>query len=426
MLDIQKIRDNPEQVQRAVNNKRCVVDINAVVQLDSRRRDIIKEVESLKNIKNTKSQEIAVLKKQKQDSAALIEEMKQVSDNIKNLDIELADTEQKIHDIMIRIPNMAHSTVPHGESEKDNVTVYQWGKAPEFDFKPKDHLEIGTALDIIDFPRGAKVSGAGFPVLKGYGALLDRALVNFFLDTHTRKNGYTEIFPPFLVNRASAFGTGQLPKSEEQMYYVNEDDLFCIPTAEVPVTNLRRDEVLDFKDLPIKYCAYSACFRREAGSYGKDTKGYLRVHQFNKVELVKLANPDNSYEELEALRNDAEGILQALGLHYRTLALCDADMSFAAAKCYDLEAWAPGEGKFLEVSSCSNFEDFQARRMNIRYRPAGADNKPRFIHTLNGSGLATARIIVAILETYQTKQGTVRIPEVLQPYMNGLKEIGAK
>jgi len=260
-------------------------------------------------------------------------------------------------------------------------------------------------------------------VLKGLVAILDRALINFFLDTHTRKNGYTEIFPPFLVNRASLFGTGQLPKSEEQMYFMPEDDLFCIPTAEVPVTNLHRDEVLDSSELPVKYCAYSACFRREAGSYGKDTKGYLRVHQFNKVELVKLVTPEKSYDELESLRNDAEGILQALGLKYRVLSLCDADLSFSAAKCYDLEAWAPGEGKFLEVSSCSNFEDFQARRLNLRYRPQGSDNKPRFVHTLNGSGLATARIIVAILETYQTAQGTVKVPEVLQPYMQGIKEI---
>ncbi len=424
MLDIQKIRDNPELVQNAVKNKKCVIDIKELLSLDSKRREIIKEVETLKNQRNTFSPQIAVLKKEKKDATELLMKMKEVSDSIKNLDQELNNVNQKIDEIMIRIPNMAHSSVPHGESEKDNVVVFEWGETPEFDFKPKDHIEIGTALDIIDFPRGAKVTGAGFPVLKGQGALLERALINFFLDTHTRKNGYVEIFPPFMVNRASGFGTGQLPKSEEQMYYVNEDDLFCIPTAEVPVTNLHRDEVLESKNLPVKYCAYSACFRREAGSYGKDTKGYLRVHQFNKVELVKLTEPEKSYHELELLRKDAEGILQALGLRYRTLALCDADLSFAAAKCYDLEAWAPGEGKFLEVSSCSNFEDFQARRMNIRYRPEG--QKPRLVHTLNGSGLATARILVAILETYQTKEGLVRVPDVLKPYMNGLEFIGAK
>ncbi|NLL13228.1 MAG: serine--tRNA ligase [Fibrobacter sp.] len=424
MLDIQKIRDNPELVENAVKNKKCVIDIKELLNLDSRRREIIKEVEALKNLRNTSSQQIAVLKKEKKDATELLVKMKEVSDSIKNLDQELNSVNQKIDEIMIRIPNIAHDSVPHGESEKDNVVVFEWGETPEFDFKPKDHIEIGTALDIIDFPRGAKVSGAGFPVLKGQGALLERALINFFLDTHTRKNGYVEIFPPFMVNRASAFGTGQLPKSEEQMYYVNEDDLFCIPTAEVPVTNLHRDEVLESNCLPIKYCAYSACFRREAGSYGKDTKGYLRVHQFNKVELVKITEPEKSYDELELLRKDAEGILKALGLRYRTVALCDADLSFAAAKCYDLEAWAPGEGKFLEVSSCSNFEDFQARRMNIRYRPEG--QKPRLVHTLNGSGLATARILVAILETYQTKEGLVRVPEVLRPYMNGLELIGTK
>lgn len=424
MLDIQKIRDNPELVQNAVKNKKCEIDIKALLDYDSRRREIIKEVEALKNIRNTSSQQIAALKKEKKDASTLMQQMKEVSDSIKNLDIELDKTEHRVHDIMIRIPNIAHQSVPHGKSEKDNVVVFEWGEEPEFDFKPKDHLEIATSLDIIDFPRGAKISGAGFPVLKGQGALLDRALINFFLDTHTRKNGYMEIFPPFLVNRASAFGTGQLPKSEEQMYFVNEDDLFCIPTAEVPVTNIHRDEVLEIKNLPLKYCAYSACFRREAGSYGKDTKGFLRVHQFNKVELVKMTEPENSYNELELLRKDAEGILQALGLKYRTVALCDADLSFAAAKCYDLEAWAPGEGKFLEVSSCSNFEDFQARRMNIKYRPEA--DKPRPVHTLNGSGLATARILVAILETYQTKDGLVRVPEVLKPYMNGLELIGAK
>jgi seryl-tRNA synthetase len=422
MLDIQRIRDNPEKVQKATNNKRCTVDISAVLALDVRRREIIKEVERLKSLRNSSSQEIAILKKEKKDASVLIDDMKKVSDSIKELDGELGTVDAQINEFMIRIPNVPHESVPHGENEKDNVIVYEWGNAPQFDFKPKDHIELGMALDIIDFPRGAKISGAGFPVLKGTGALLERALVNFFLDTHTCKNGYLEVFPPFLVNRASLFGTGQLPKSEEQMYFINEDNLFCIPTAEVPVTNLHRDEILDYSTLPVKYCAYSACFRREAGSYGKDTKGYLRVHQFNKVELVKMVEPERSYAELEALRLDAEGILKALKLKYRTLSLCDADISFSAAKCYDLEAWAPGEGKFLEVSSCSNFEDFQARRLNLKYRPQSGD-KPRFAHTLNGSGLATARIIVAILETYQTSRGTIMVPDVLQPYMHGLTEI---
>ncbi|NLW32647.1 MAG: serine--tRNA ligase [Fibrobacter sp.] len=424
MLDIQIIRENPQMINEAANNKKNPIDIDSIINLDNEKRDIIREVEKLKNQRNVSSQKIAVLKKQKQDASKLIEEMKSVSDTIKNMDLQLAQKEQQIHEHLIRIPNIPHKSVPHGESEKDNAVVYEWGDAREFSFEPKDHLEIGTALGIIDFPRGAKITGAGFPVYKGAGALLERALINFMLDTHSG-NGYTEIFPPFLVNRASLFGTGQLPKSEDQMYYINEDDLFCIPTAEVPVTNLMREEMIDFVDLPLKFCAYSACFRREAGSYGKDTKGFLRVHQFNKVELVKIVLPEESYEELELLRKDAESILKLLGLKYRVLMLCDADLSFAAAKCYDLEAWAPAEQKYLEVSSCSNFEDFQARRMNIRFRPQGKE-KPRFVHTLNGSGLATARILAALLENYQTEQGTVLIPEVLQPYMHGIKEIGPR
>jgi len=425
MLDMQRIRENPDFTKKAMINKKSPADVDAILALDNRRREIIKTVEQQKNLRNTRSQEIALLKKEKKDASSAINEMKTVSDQIKELDISLKEVEEQINDHLIRLPNIAHESVPHGISEEDNAVKSEWGTPPYFDFKPKDHIELGTALDIIDFPRGAKLTGAGFPVLKGDGALLERALLNFFLDTHTRRHGYREVFPPFLVNRSSLFGTGQLPKSEEQMYYINEDDLFCIPTAEVPVTNLHRDEILDHADLPVKYCAYSACFRREAGSYGKDTKGYLRVHQFNKVELVKMVTPESSYDELETLRNDAEYILQALGLHYRVLTLCDADLSFSAAKCYDLEAWAPGEGKFLEVSSCSNFEDFQARRMNIRYRPESGD-KPRLIHTLNGSGLATARILVALLETGQTAEGNIKIPLVLQQYMHGMTEIGPR
>ncbi len=422
MLDIQRIRDFPDEVRQATVNKRTPIDIASILALDAERRETIHEVERLKNLRNSRSQEIAALKKNKQDAEPLLIEMRQVSDTVKELDTKQAELEEKLHAELIRIPNVPHASVHHGESEKDNKEIDSWGIPRTFDFEPRDHLRISTDLDIVDFPRGAKVAGTGFPVYKGAGALLERALLNFMLDTHTVKNGYREIFPPFLVNAESAFGTGQLPKSRDQMYYVNEDGLYCVPTAEVPVTNLHRDEILDAAALPVKYCAYTACFRREAGSYGKDTKGFLRVHQFNKVELVKFAFPENSYDELELLRADAEGILRALGLHYRVLALCDADLSFAAAKCYDLEAWAPAEKKFLEVSSCSNFEDFQARRMNIRYRPA-AGERPRFIHTLNGSGLATARIFAAIVETYQTAAGTVLVPEVLQPYMHGMKEI---
>lgn len=424
MLDMQRIRDNPEGIQTAINNKKCQVSVQELLSLDSKRRDAIKEVERLKSLRNERSLQIASLKKEKKDAASLIDEMKQVSETIKVMDTDLGSLEARIQEIMSRIPNVCHESVPHGNSEKDNVEVFSWGSPIEHSFPAKDHLQLATDLDILDFPRGAKITGAGFPVYKGYGAALERALITFFLDMHTRNHGYLEIFPPFLANKESHFGTGQLPKSQDQMYYIGEDDLYCIPTAEVPVTNLHRDETLDISQLPIKYCAYSACFRREAGSYGKDTKGFLRVHQFNKVELVKFVKPEESYDEHEKLRKDAEAILQALGLHYRVISLCDADLSFSAAKCYDLEAWAPVEKKFLEVSSCSNFEDFQARRANIRFR-SGSD-KPRFVHTLNGSGLATSRIFVALLETYQTERGTIKVPEVLQPYMHGLKEIGPR
>ncbi|MBD3321831.1 MAG: serine--tRNA ligase [Chitinivibrionales bacterium] len=422
MLDIQFIRDNPEKVKQASANKKDPADIDALLELDGKRRNIIYEVEQLKSLRNKKSQEIGTLKKEKKDVSVILAEMKSVSDTIKRFDSELKTVEEDIRAHAIKIPNISHGSVPHGVSEEDNVVVYEWGDRPGFDFEPRDHMQLGESLGIFDFTRGAKISGAGFPLYKGYGALLERALLTFFLDTHTTKNGYTEIFPPFLANEQSHFGTGQLPKSGDQMYYINEDSMYCIPTAEVPVTNIHQDEILAHEQLPVQYCAYSACFRREAGSYGKDTKGFLRVHQFNKVEMVKFAIPETSYDELESLRGNAEGILQALKLPYRVLELCDADLSFAAAKCYDLEVWAPGEKKYLEVSSCSNFESFQARRMNIRYKPADG-GKPRFVHTLNGSGVATARILVALLETYQTAGGTVRIPEVLQPYMHGMTEI---
>jgi seryl-tRNA synthetase len=422
MIDIQRIRDNPEEIIEAAARKKSPADIKAILELDSKRRETIKESERLKNLRNTKSMEIARLKKEKKDTAELMAEMKQVSDTIKGHDDEQAETQRRLDDLMSHVPNIPHASTPHGNSAEDNMVVAEWGEAPKFDFKPKDHIELGVALDIIDFPRGAKISGAGFPVLKGKGALLERALINFFLDTHTNRHGYTEIFPPFLSNRESLYNVGQLPKFSDQAYYVGEDELYCIPTAEVPITNLHRDETLDAAQLPINYCAYSACFRREAGSYGKDTKGFLRVHQFNKVELVKFVEPENSYEEHEKLRADAEYILQALNLKYRVLLLCDGDLSFSAAKCYDLEAWAAAEEKYLEVSSCSNFEDFQSRRANIRYK--GKDGgKPRYLHTLNGSGLATARIIVAILENYQTASGSIRVPDVLRPYMGGLEEI---
>ncbi|MDR0331270.1 MAG: serine--tRNA ligase [Chitinispirillales bacterium] len=425
MIDIQQIRDNPAGVAAASLRKKAPIDIDAVCGLDSQWRELLKEVQGLEGARNSGSAEVARIKKEKGDASALIAETKRVSDSIKELKERCDELERRRNELMSHIPNAPHGSVPRGEGAQDNVAVSEWGEAPSFDFKPKDHIELGAALGIIDFPRGAKVAGAGFPALRGAGALLERALINFFLDTHTRRHGYTEVFPPFLVNRESLFGVGQLPKFGDQMYHIGEDDLYCIPTAEVPITNLHRDEVIDASRLPISYCAYSACFRREAGSYGKDTKGYLRVHQFNKVELVKFVEPERSYEEHERLRADAEHILRALNLKHRVLLLCDGDLSFSAAKCYDLEAWAAAEGKYLEVSSCSNFEDFQARRANIRYKPKGGGDKPRYLHTLNGSGLATARIIVAILENYQTATGAVSVPEVLRPYMGGMEEITA-
>lgn len=421
MLDIQFIRENPDLVKQAVINKNEKSDIDLLLELDSNRRQLLKNVELLKHERNTASKEISALKKDKKDASSVISKMKRVSEKIKEYDNQIVSIEKNIVNEMSKVPNIPHPSVNHGKDEHDNLMIFDWGELPKFDFEPSDHLQLSDKLDLFDFPRGAKISGSGFPIYKGYGALLDRALINFMLDTHT-KNGYKEVTVPYLVNPESAFGTGQLPKLLDDMYFVEQDKLFAIPTAEVPVTNIHRNEILSMEQLPIKYCSYSSCFRREAGSYGKDTRGFMRVHQFHKVELVKFVEPEKSYDELELLRESAENIIKFLGLRYRTLSLCDADLSFAASKCYDLEVWAPGEKKYLEVSSCSNFEDFQARRMNIRYRPQSG-GKVRFIHTLNGSALATARILIAILETFQNADGTISIPEVLQPYMNGMKEI---
>ncbi len=421
MLDMKIIRENPDLIKQVCVLKKENADIDLILKLDSERRRILGTVEKLKNRRNIASKKISELKKEKKDASSVISEMKTVSEDIKKYDIKLRKLDEKISELMKWVPNIPHESVSHGKDERDNVVVSEWGDEPKFDFQPSDHIQLGTALELFDFPRGAKISGAGFPLYKGYGALLDRALINFMLDTHI-KNGYLEISPPYLVSADSAFGTGQLPKSKDQMYYIEEDGLYAIPTAEVPVTNLHRDEILSEDQLPIWYCAYSGCFRREAGSYGRDTKGFLRVHQFNKVELVKFVEPEKSYDELESLRESAEGIIRALGLKYRVVSLCDADLSFAASKCYDMEVWAPGEQNYLEVSSCSNFEDFQARRINIRYRQSSG-GKLRYVHTLNGSGLATARLLVALVETYQTREGTIKIPEVLQPYMHGIKEI---
>lgn len=425
MLDINFIRNNPDKVKQAIAHKHeNAANIDQILELDTQRRSLIHACEQLKSKRNEKSKEVSELKKRGQDASGIIEETKKIGDDIKSFEEKLKELEPQITNLLLRIPNIPAADVPIGKDENDNVVVKTWGQRKTFDFSPLPHWELGRILNILDLERSSKISGSGFILLKGPGAKLERALFCFMLDTHTREHGYTELFPPFLVNRTSMTGTGQLPKLEEDMYRTAIDDLFLVPTAEVPVTNIHRDEILSYKDLPIYYTAYTPCFRREAGSYGKDTRGIIRVHQFNKVELVKIVKPEASYNELESLLGNAERILQLLGLEYRVAKLCTGDMSFAAAKCYDIEVWAPGTGKFLEVSSCSNFEDFQARRMNIRFRDE--DGKLRFVHTLNGSGLALPRTVIALLETYQQKDGTVIIPDILKPYMGGMKVIGRR
>jgi seryl-tRNA synthetase len=425
MLDLNFIRNNPDKVKQAIAHKRENAEgIDQILELDAQRRSLIHASEQLKNKRNEKSKEVSELKKKGQDASGIIEETKKIGDEIKSYEEKIVGLESQINNLMLRIPNIPAADVPIGKDEKDNVVVKSWGTRKEFDFTPLPHWELGSLLNILDLERSSKISGSGFILLRGLGAKLERALFSFMLDIHTTQHGYTELFPPFLVNRTTMTGTGQLPKLEEDMYRTAVDDLFLIPTAEVPVTNIHRDEILSYKDLPLYYTAYTPCFRREAGSYGKDTRGIIRVHQFNKVELVKITKPETSYNELESLLGNAEKILQLLGLEYRVSKLCTGDMSFAAAKCYDIEVWAPGVGKFLEVSSCSNFEDFQARRINIRFRDE--DGKLRFVHTMNGSGLALPRTVIAFLETYQQKDGSVVIPDVLQSYMGGIKVIACK
>ncbi|HHT9123358.1 MAG TPA: serine--tRNA ligase [Candidatus Wunengus sp. YC63] len=422
MLDINFIRNNPEKVKQAIALKHeNAASIDQILEVDTQRRSMIHACEQLKSKRNEKSKEVSELKKKGQDASRIIEETKKIGDDIKSIEEKQKELDTQITNLMLRIPNIPAADVPIGKDEKDNVVVKAWGQRKTFDFTPLPHWELGSILNILDTERASKISGSGFILLKGLGAKLERALFSFMLDVHTREHGYTELFPPFLVTRTTMTGTGQLPKLEEDMYRTAADDLFLVPTAEVPVTNIHRDEILSYKDLPICYTAYTPCFRREAGSYGKDTRGIIRVHQFNKVELVKLVKPETSYHELESLLGNAERILQLLGLEYRVAKLSTGDMSFAAAKCYDIEVWAPGVGKFLEVSSCSNFEDFQARRINIRFRDE--DGKLRFVHTLNGSGLALPRTVIALLETYQQKDGSIVIPDILQPYMGGIKVI---
>ncbi|MCJ7577434.1 MAG: serine--tRNA ligase [candidate division Zixibacteria bacterium] len=422
MLDLKFIRENVEKVKEAVKNKNEKTDVELILSLDEKRRSLLSEANELKHQRNVVTEKIAQMKKAKQDAKEEIERMRKVSDQIDSLDKELKEVEEKIASLLLTVPNVPHSSVPIGFDEDLNVVVKTWGEVPKFDFEPRPHWELGQILGILDLPKAAKVTGTGFLVLTGKGAKLQRALINFMLDLHSNKQGYKEILPPFMANRQSMTGTGQLPKLEEDMYLCEKDDLFLIPTAEVPVTNLHRDEVLKAEELPIYYTAYTACFRREAGAYGKDTRGMIRVHQFDKVELVKFVKPETSYEELESLVKDAEEVFQLLKLPYRVRVLCTGDLSFAAAKCYDIEAWAAGVGKYLEVSSCSNFEDFQARRMGIRFRPKEG-GKLQYVHTLNGSGVALPRTMIALLENYQTKQGTIIVPEALRTYMGGLEEI---
>jgi seryl-tRNA synthetase len=425
MLDINYIRQNPAEVEEMLQKRLQSSEtpkVSLLLELDRKRKELVQRSDDSKALRNKVSKEIADIKKSGSGSAdELIRKMKSVSDEIAEMDAGLAELETEMETILLGLPNRLHPSVPTGRTAEENQVF----KGPvafshNLDFKLKNHMEIGKSLGILDFERGAKISGAGFPVYTGKGARLERSLINFMLDHHTLK-GYTEIFPPFFVNRESLRGTGQWPKFADQVYYMQEDDLYAIPTAEVPVTNLHRDEMIDPKALPISYAAYSACFRREAGSYGKDTRGFLRVHQFNKVEMVKFTRPENSYEALEEIRESAESILAALKIPYRVLLLCSGDISANAAKCYDIEVWSPAEGKYLEASSCSNFEDYQARRANIRFKP-DSKSKPEFVHTLNGSGLATSRLMVSLLEHYQTPEGTIRVPEVLQPY-TGFTEI---
>ncbi len=422
MLDIKFIRENKEVVKEGVNKKgEDLSKVDEALALDEKRRQLLQHSEQLKARKNAVSAEVAKKKSKGEDASAVFEEMRKVSDEIKSLDDELATIEVQLRATLLAIPNIPHESVPLGRTPAENVIVATWGEPPVIDFQPKPHWELVEKLGIIDFPRGVKITGAGFPVYVGKGAKLERALINFFLD-EAGAAGYTELMPPHLVNAASATGTGQLPDKEDQMYVATKDDFYLVPTAEVPVTNFYRDEVLAEKQLPIKFCAYTPCFRREAGSYGKDVRGLNRVHQFNKVELVKFVHPSTSYDELEALRTDAERLLQKLNLHYRVLHMCSGDLGFTQTKKYDLEVWSLGQQKWLEVSSCSNFESYQARRMNIRFKPT-AGGKPEVVHTLNGSGLALPRIVAAIIENYQTPEGKVIVPKILHKY-TGFEIIG--
>ncbi|MCS7196272.1 MAG: serine--tRNA ligase [Aquificaceae bacterium] len=416
MLDLELIRKNPSLVKErlSLRNRELESLVDGVLELDALRRSILKSLESLRAERNAKSKEIGSLKKKGEDTRVLEEEVKSLKDKIEDYEKELSSVEAMLRDRLLRIPNLPHESVPVGEEESQNLEVRRWGEPRDFSFEPKPHWDIGERLGIFDFERAGKVSGSRFVVLKGWGAKLERALINFMLDLHSRK-GYREVLPPHLVRPEVLVGTGQLPKFEEELYRCDRDDLYLIPTAEVPLTNLFREEILSEEDLPLYMVSYTPCYRREAGSYGKDIRGIIRQHQFNKVELVKIVKPEDSYRELEGMTSDAEDVLKLLGLPYRVVLLCTGDMGFASAKTYDIEVWFPSQGKFREISSCSNCEDFQARRMNTRYRDA--EGRLRFVHTLNGSGLAVGRTLAAILENYQQEDGSLLVPEVLRDYI---------
>jgi seryl-tRNA synthetase len=425
MLEAKYIREHLEEVRERLALRGEAIDLDQFVLIDGERRKTIQEWERLRALQKKVSDEVSKKKREGRDASELIEEMRKVSQDLKGLDGVVEEKEKVLQDFLLTIPNLPHASVPAGNDPSDNVEVKRWGEIPKFDFEPKPHWDLGEELGILDFKNGAKITGARFTLYWDLGAKLERALINFMLDLHTREHGYREVLPPFMVNRTTMTGTGQLPKFEEELFKVEGTDYFLIPTAEVPVTNIHQDEVLEEKVLPLYYTAYTPCFRKEAGSYGKDTRGLIRQHQFNKVELVKFTKPENSYDELERLLSDAEEVLKRLKLPYRVVNLCSGDLGFSASKTYDIEVWLPGQNTFKEISSCSNFEDFQARRAKIRYRISGK-SKTEYVHTLNGSGLAVGRTLVAILENYQQADGRVIIPEVLRPYLYGVEKIEKK
>ena len=421
MIDPRLVREKLDDVRESLRKRGMEFDLQQLTRIDERRRELIKRVEGLKSERNRTSDEIAQLKKAGGDAAEKIEHLRAVGKEIETLEKDLKIAETEWENTMLVIPNIPHDSVPVGTGEADNQVVRVWGEKPAFDFTPQAHWDLGENLDILDFKRAAKITGSRFTLYKSYGALLERALINFMLDLHVRQHGYTEVLPPFMVNRDTMTGTGQLPKFEEELFKLQGFDYFLIPTAEVPVTNIFKDEILKESELPIKYVAYTPCFRAEAGAHGKDTRGLTRQHQFNKVELVKFASPQHSYDELEGLLLDAEDVLRKLNIHYRVSALCTGDLGFSSAKTYDIEVWLPGQNIYREISSCSCFSDFQARRARIRYRTGAGKNE--FVHTLNGSGLAIGRTVMAVMENCQQADGTIAVPEVLQPYMYGMTRI---